>query len=450
MNRIYFVRSLFLVLAMTLLAGCGGDSGPNGDTELISVVAISRHGIRSPTSSAASLNQYTTQPQGFPVWPPSANDPDVPGNLSIYGQQNVTRLGSWYRDFYAAQGLLPPRGSCPAAGAVYVYADVFERTIHTAQGYLDGMFPESTPPDCGIQVVHSSNLQAPDPYIDTAAANVCQIDTAGDLIAFNARTGGASSLINTYSTQLQMLQSVTQFTLLNLPTTVNTNGSVGFASGTLFDVADTITETFELEYAQGMPDTNCASTPGAQCVGWGAIPPGGLYDMTKLHVLNMGLSCGLPSFAQVGSSNLMWQLVGTMDQTLSGVKHPDILAPAESKFTLFVAHDENLLAIAAFLGGVTWKAEGFQQNDPGPAGALVFELHKAKQSGQVIVRLFYVIATLDQMRHATTLTLYTPPQRIPLTIPACGGRYDCPYDQFKNFITAHMRQDCLVTATTAP
>jgi glucose-1-phosphatase len=225
---------------------------------------------------------------------------------------------------------------------------------------------------------------------------------------------------------------------------------VGFASGSLFDVADSITETFELEYAQGMPDTNCASTPGAQCVGWGAIPPGGLYEMTKLHVLNMGLTCGLPSYAQVGSTNLMWQLVGTMDQTLNGVKNPDILAPVESKFTLFVAHDENLLAIASFLGVVTWKAEGFQQNDPGPAGALVFELHKVKQSGQVIVRLFYVIATLDQMRHATTLTLDTPPQRIPLTIPACGGRSDCPYDQFKTFINAHVRKDCLVTATPAP
>jgi len=171
--------------------------------------------------------------------------------------------------------------------------------------------------------------------------------------------------------------------------------------------------------------------------------------MTKLHVLNMGLTCGLPSFAQVGSSNLMWQLTGTMDQTLSGVKNPNVLAPLKSRFSLFVAHDENLLAIASFLGGVTWKAEGFQQNDPGPAGALVFELHRVKQSGQLIVRLFYVIASLDQMRQGTNLNLTTPPQRIPLAIPACGGLYDCPYDQLKTFIATHVRQDCLITATPA-
>ena len=135
-------------------------------------------------------------------------------------------------------------------------------------------------------------------------------------------------------------------------------------------------------------------------------------------------------------------------QTLSGLKNTDVLAPAESKFTLFVAHDENLSAIAGFLGGVTWKAEGFQQDDPGPAGALVFELHKTKQSSQLILRLFYVIATLDQMRSGTTLTLQTPPQRIPLPIPACGGRLDCPYDEFKTFIAAHVRHDCLVTAAS--
>jgi hypothetical protein len=98
----------------------------------------------------------------------------------------------------------------------------------------------------------------------------------------------------------------------------------------------------------------------------------------------------------------MWQLTGTMDQALSGVKNPDVLAPVNSKFTLFVAHDVNVAAIAAFLGGVTWKAEGFLQNDPGPAGALVFELHRIKKSGQLIVRLFYVIASLDQMRNGTT------------------------------------------------
>jgi len=324
---------------------------------------------------------------------------------------------------------------------------------------LNGMFQSEATPDCGIKVIHSE--EPVDPYIATAIARVCRINTTVDQTAFYARIGSPGTLINTYSAQLQMLQDVTQCcepsaceppvnpcSLLELPTTVNVDPRTGvvFGSGTLFDVADTVTETFELEYAQGMPDTDCATTPGSECVGWGAIPPGGLENMMALHVMNMDLACSLPSCAQVGSTNLMHQLVGTMDQTLSGVRDPDILATVESKFTMFVAHDENLLVIAAFLGGVTWKVEGFQQKDPGPAGALVFELHRVKESGQLIVRLFYVIATLDQMRYGTTLTLEEPPQRIPLTIPACGDRLDRPYDEFKTFINDNVRQDCLVTA----
>lgn len=434
------------------LTGCGS-SAHQTDSELLAAVAISRHGIRSPTASVASMNLYTLRPQGFPNWPPPA---DLPGNLSSVGRDNALRLGAWYRDYYAAQGLLPPRGSCPETGAVFVYADVFERTLTTAQGYLDGMFRGEATPGCGIPVVHSS--EPLDPYITTAAAGVCLIDTAMDLAAFTAQTGETpAALLSTYADQLQTLQTVTQCcapaatapplnpcTLRDLPTTVKTTGSVRFASGTLFDVADKVTETFDLEYAQGMPATECSQLAGAECVGWGAIPPGGLEDLLRLHVLNIDLSCRLPSFAQVGASNLMWQLRGTMEQALNGSKEAEILAPTESRFVMFVAHDENLSAIAGFLGGVTWKAEGFPRNDPGPTGALLFELHRLQPSGQLMVRLFYVIPTLEQMRRGTTLTLTTPPQRLPLVIPACGDRLDCPYEQFKSIITARVRRDCLV------
>jgi 4-phytase/acid phosphatase len=168
----------------------------------------------------------------------------------------------------------------------------------------------------------------------------------------------------------------------------------------------------------------------------------------KLHVAHFDLIYRLPSFAQAASSNLMWQLVGTMGQTLSGAKNPDMLAPAESKFTLFVGHDINLTAIGGFLD-VTWQAEGFQENDPSPAGAFVFELHRVKQSDQLIVRLFFVSASLDQMRNGTELTLQAPPQRVPLVIPACGN-LDCPYELFKTFITDHVRQDCLIATGSAP
>ncbi len=467
--RYFSIKLVHLIVACSLfmmLTGCisSYENGHpnNSGTQLLSVVVISRHGIRSPTNTQATMNLFTLQPEGFPLWPYPA---DTDGNLSTIGQQDAALLGAWYRDFYAAQGILPARGSCPAAGTVYAYADTYQRTLVTAQAYVSGMFQTEALPDCGIQVAQFSPLiTVVDPYIRTAQFGVCPINTTQDLAAFNAKIGGANNipaLINTYSSQLQTLQTVTQCcqlsacitptnptptscTLLELPNTVNTIGAVSFANGSLFEVADNLTESFELQYAQGMPVTGCATTLGAQCVGWGAIPPGDLQDLTKLHVLNLAdLTSQLPSFAQVGSTNMMWQTVGAMDQTLTGVATPNMLAPVGSKFTLFVAHDENVSAIAEFLGGVTWKAEGFAPNDPGPAGALVFELRKDNESGNPIVRLYYVIASLDQMRNQTSLTLQNPPQRIQLAIPACGGKFDCPYSQFKSFVNTNVAQNCI-------
>src|ERR1035437_6060439 len=109
------------LVAGLLCYACAEDERGSDNTELLSVVAISRHGIRSPldpldsTKHTLSTNLDTLRLQGFPLWPPPAA---TPGNLSTVGQQNATRLGAWYRDFYAAQGLLPVRGTCPAAGAV--------------------------------------------------------------------------------------------------------------------------------------------------------------------------------------------------------------------------------------------------------------------------------------------------------------------------------------------
>lgn len=258
-------RASVLCAALLAATGCGSSSQESGDSQPLSVVALSRHGIRSPTASIESLNRYTTRPQGFARWPAPA---DVPGNLSSAGLQNAVRLGAWYRDFYTAQGLLPARGTCPATGAVFVYADLFERTLQAAQGYLDGLFQSETTRACGIEVSHATGRL--DPYIITAAAGVCRIDTVADRAAFDAKAGSAASLIDTYAAELRMLQTVTQCPLLDLLTTVSTSGFVAYAGGTLFDVADTLTATFQLEYAQGMPDKD-APRPRARRA-WAGAP----------------------------------------------------------------------------------------------------------------------------------------------------------------------------------
>jgi hypothetical protein len=451
MKRFRFLAMLAVVCAaFGLLLSCGAsstsghassadndDDNDNDDasaTELISVVAVSRHGIRSPTLPNFVLDLFTGRPQGFPVWSPPAN---VAGYLSAHGKQVAANLGYWYRDYYAEEGLLPARGTCPDDGAVYVYTDTDERTQQTGQGYLDGMFQGEKPADCGVQIEHAAH--SPDPYIQAVDAGLCQSDFSTDLAAFLKLTGGdPSSLKTKYASQLQMLQEVT-----DCPALFADVASISTLA--LFALASEISETFELEYAEGMAAADCPTTRGAQCFAWGVMPSGGLYELTALNVAFFNYFSRLPSYSQASVSNLMRQTVGAMDQAITGAKDPVALAPANGKFTVFVGHDSpNVANIAEFLG-VHWQMEGYQPDDPAPTGAEVFELHKVSATGKFVVRLFYVVPSLDQMRNAAALTLQTPPLRQQLTIPACGVA-DCPYDTFKSFVMANVRQDC-ITAT---
>jgi len=405
----FTVQAFTFFLAIAIFISCTNRESTDYDTELLSVVMISRHGIRSQTQTLDYLNQFTTRPQGFPLWSPPA---DIPGNLSAKGKENVTKLGAWYRDFYASQGLLPPRGTCPAAGTVFAYANVYERTIQTAQGYLDGLFQDEVTPDCGFQVHYSD--KSIDPYFLPLNAGLCKVDSVSDMQILNDSIGGnPDTLKTTYASQLQLMQDVTQSCelsacittenpnpascdLLDLPSAAGFTAATGKVElKTLFYMMDQISEQFQLEYAEGMSETDCPSNAGAQCVGWGVIPSGKMYDLMSFRSLYYNLIHGLPSFVQASASNLITQTVGAFDQALSGIKNPDMLAPLESRFTLFAGHDtDSVFAVGRFLD-VNLNAEGFVLNDPGPAGALVFELHKIKQSGQYIVRLFYVIASLE-------------------------------------------------------
>jgi len=455
MKKLALVLMFFLIAA--IFASCASREVNIDDTELLSVFIVSRHGIRSQTQTLDYLNEFTLRPQGFPLWSTPA---DIPGNLSTKGMENVTKLGAWYRDYYAAQGLLPSRGTCPASNAVFVYANVFERTLQTAQGYIDGLFQGESVPDCNIQVNHS-DLPV-DPYFLPLSAGLCRVDSAEDSDILNDSLGGNPDILKTtYASQLQLLQEITQCceldacvtaenpnptscTLLELPSAISVTAGTGKVQLlNLFYMLDQISEQFQLEYAEGMTATNCPSTPGAQCVGWGVIPTSAeLYEAMSFRGIYTNLVERLPSYCHASASNLMMQAIGTMDQTISGVKGVDTLAPLGSRFTLFVGHDTDSINAIGGLLNVDWHMEGYPPNDQGPAGALVFELRKTKQGGQNIVRLFHVIASLDQMRNGTVLSLRDPPLRQQLMIPSCGT-YDCPYDTFKAFVISNVRQDCI-------
>jgi 4-phytase/acid phosphatase len=109
-----------------------GGAALAAEFELVSTVALSRHGVRSPIAGHPALATFAADT--WPTWP-------VPsGDLTPRGAELAKLLGAYYREYYAAQGLFPARG-CPPTGRVVAWADVDQRTLVTAQSLLDGMFP---------------------------------------------------------------------------------------------------------------------------------------------------------------------------------------------------------------------------------------------------------------------------------------------------------------------
>ncbi len=352
------------------------------------VVVIMRHGIRPPTKAQPVKAGLTTET--WPNW-------DVPyGFLTKHGEQAVARLAELDQRTYAPVFT----SKCPR---VHAWADTDQRTLKTAQVYVDTAFP-----GCQVAVGHVG-ADVPDPRFSPFAVTP-QADEAvmrkaaetalpaGGLTAIDAKQ---KPRLDRLSAIMGCVQPACQ--LSHMPTTfVVKEGKVKIDGG--IDAASSVAQVLLLEYAD--------SKPMAQ-VGWGRADRATIADMSALHALEFQLVARPKAIATYGAKALLSEIkTGLFDREA---------AP----FTLMVGHDSNL----ANLGGALdlhWKVADLATDDPTPGGALIFELWRDRK-GAEIVRVRYRSQNLDEMRNLTPLT---PKASQALTVPACGGQV-CNARQFK-------------------
>jgi 4-phytase/acid phosphatase len=453
MNRGTAPIVIIVMGAISVLgAGCRGVR----DTELTLALVVSRHSIRSPTESEPPLAALSTRPEGWPEWPPPA---DKPGYLTARGKRRAARLGAYYRELYAAEGLLPPAPACPAPGESYFYADVDERTIETSNGLIDGFFEGAATAACGVST--HSLPQSVDPLFHPQVADVCAIDVEAARRDILAAVGGdPSSLARRAAGELEAVERASRCceasvcgdapataapgacTLLQIPAEIKpspkrkTISLTGPVSAGAF-----ASETFQLEYADGMPAAGCASERGAPCVAWGALDEAGLRAVMRLRKLSYEVTERTATLARAGGSNLASQILKTLEQGASGRAVPGALPPPTSRFVAIVGHDTNQVNLSGMLG-LHWKLDGYEEDDPAPAGALVFELRRSKKTGQQMVRLYYLSQSLTQMRLEEELSLRHPPERARVVVPGCGEG-DCPFETFQSVMRAAIDPRCV-------
>ena len=410
-----------------------GDAATAADHELVSTVIVSRHGVRSPTATRPPLASIAADP--WPSWPVP------PGFLTPRGAELARLLGAFYRDDYAAQGLLPAQG-CPPPGDVFAWADVDQCTQVTAEALLAGMFP-----GCGLAPGQRTDANV-DPLFHPARAGLCRIDPARARQSVLDRAGGSFTTVSAaYRGELAAMQSVLKCCgpavcraadaappcALGELSTAITGSETGMDLSGPIAIGSTAAEVFLLEYAQGFPEHEVA---------WGrASTPEAIRPLLKLHTLEFDLMQRTPYLAARQGSALVQRVLATLRRARDG--RAEVGPPTGHKLTLLVGHDTNLSNVAGMLG-LHWSLPSYLPNETPPAGALHFELLRDRQTGSHAVRVRYIAQTLDQMRQVTPLDRARPPEQAMATIDGCAASDDgtCAWPAFEALASKAVDRAC--------
>jgi 4-phytase / acid phosphatase len=407
------VRFSILLLAAVLACGAvGAASTPlprQPSSGLRMVIVVSRHGVRSPTHPA-ELNAYASQP--WPTWP------GHPGNLTERGALLMRQFGAYYRRLYGE--MLGGTQRCPASGAVFVWADVDQRTRATGDALLEGFAP-----GCGIVVHHAGG--DPDLLFDPLPGVGVVSKAKSNASILGAVGGNLSGLVDAYGAAFTTMEQVlgcaspsTCKQISQVPTTIANDGDGGLASisGGL-DMAADVAENLLLEYTDGHPD-----------VGWGRVDRSRLLELLQLHVFAKKLEHNRYA-ARAHSSNIMAHILQSLEEGVTDKAIAGTRVPPQSRFVFLSGHDTQLAELGGLLG-LSWLIPGDQVDNTPPGSAMIFELHGTGRAGsQPFVRTFFAAQSLDAMRAGRGEN----PLRVPVYVPGCPA-FDCPLPTFSKIVNA--------------
>jgi 4-phytase / acid phosphatase len=439
-----------VLVFVALLAAATAEAQPETG-ELLKVVVVSRHGVRTPLETFDDLNRWTQRPGGWPqAWNPTTWRHRCPGDLTQVGTELAALMGSYYHSRLVADHLFSA-ARCPESKTVFIRADVNERTQATGEAIAQG-FAKGFPSPCQFPISVIESATNSDPlFHPTSAGMVCPLGASQAMQSIVARLppGGFPALDKLHGAAIGAMQDVLQCCqreicvpkasnvvrpcrLTDRPTRVTVAGDKVKMEGAI-GIASTAAEIFLLEYANGLPRS---------AVGWGAVDVPKMASLLTLHNLQFDYMQRTKYIAQRQGSMLMRAVLETLlggpfSGTMSGP-----MPPAEAKFVAFVGHDTNIANLAALLG-TDWNASVQLPDKTAPAGALVFELREHAGARHVVT--YYVAQKVDQLRHWTPIDTSTPPHIAALPCAAPLGRAEMPA-RFRScprrHRTAHSRAWC--------
>ena len=418
MKRVPCSFAIAAMLAAWVLPGCTSlpassspaSTEPASATDALKlerVVMLMRHGVRPPTKPQVVPAGMNDQP-----WPKWSVDY---GQLTPHGYDAVKLLGHWDRSNWAARGLLPSNG-CPPATDIEVAASSKPRTQDTARALVEGMVP-----GCGI-VVDFPGSPDEDVEFHPLETGAMAIDADQALRATQALSppGGMQAEVIAHADGFKLLDQALGCTgaraqsgcsLAAMPPAIVRNEDDRADVGDPFGIASTVSQTFLLEYLEGMPMSDVA---------WGRLSRQQIEDLLEFHSLKFYYEGRAPYVAARAASPLALRMLKAMQDG--------------PKLTVLVGHDTNIADLGGFLD-LHWKVPSYPRDDPPPGGALGFEV-LADTQGNRFVRAFYRSQTMDQVRELQPLSAANAPAYEYLPIPGCASL--CPMATFGELVDSRL------------
>ena len=396
------------------------DHPPTQDDTIQAVIVLARHGVRAPIESETRSGAYNAQP--WPSWPVAD------GVLTPHGAEALKLLGTYYRSRYPS---LLENLDCNHPD-IYVEANTTQRTVASAQAMASAVAPK-----CQIDVHYRKNQ--PNPLFGPSTSSFVDHQKAADATLgrmANQPDWFAAAFARPLAKMRQVLtdcsgeacdQSKPDFRTMTVnkgiasPRDARTDGPVTLGA----DFA----ENFLLEYTEGLPMNQ---------VGWGRITREDLNDLMEMNTSYQDFMLRTPYGAQVAASDLAAHIRDTILALASGTAVTGEFGRSQDRFFLLDGHDANL----SWLGGLLhleWLLPDQTFDATPPGSALVFEVHRNRQTHSTSVQVLFISQTLDQMRFLRALTGTEQPSTAPVFVPGCSGpapAYACSVEGFAAVVSA--------------
>ena len=355
------------------------------EDRLIRTVIFSRHGVRSPTQSPATLKQWASKP--WPVWPVK------PGELTLRGKALIRAQWTALKPVLEKHGLLS-ENSCPAPQQYSLIADEDQRTRETAVAIFEGLAP-----GCRINPQYGTRYDTlfhPDMTSWREMNHQEALDQVQSRLDLLEKDPGVQSALNRLQeitgccNHLSLLREKEEryTSLKELPTRIRIDSQKPKLdiSGK-WPIASSIAEIMLLEYGQ-WPDRNA---------GWGKVDENILKQIVPLHDRVFDATHRAPLLAKAGGKYLVKNIRDTL------------LSEQSPRLSILVGHDTDIAYIGGLLG-ISWTVPEQGLNPIPPGSFMSFELWE-KTEGNREIRIYFhapAFASLHSVPASETMPVKVP------------------------------------------